>query len=551
MTKKIFLSIFLITICALIFAVVSMLFVTGSYINKRIKEELYNEANYLGAGIESSGEGYMTRLSQSGHRVTWISGEGNVLFDSRGEDNASMSGYLEREEVKAALESEDGYGYSSRYSDTMSEKTNYCAKRLNDGSVIRVSSAHYSIWEILIDMMSSVVLISALTLIASAALAIVLSRMIVKPISLIDIDKPDVTHAYSELRPVVKKLSDQKKRIDNQIAELRLKQTEFEAITSNMSEGMITVDYMANVLTCNQSAKRILGCGDKTPSNALSLTTGIEFRQSMMTALSGKKAQSQLKTGGFCYSIIASPVIEDGNVNGAVIVLLDETEKESREALRREFTSNVSHELKTPLTSISGFAELIRDGLVNDGQRAHFADNICKESARMLSLIDDIIKLSRLDGKEIPYDKTRIDLYECASQVKERLEGIAAKRSITLSLTGSSAYIEGNANIVEDMIYNLCDNAIKYNNDRGSVIVDVGEHKGRSYFSVSDNGIGIPPSELSRIYERFYRVDKSHSKEIGGTGLGLSIVKHAAIYHNAEIDTQSTPGKGTKITVTF
>lgn len=550
MVKKIFLSIFTVTVCALIFAIGALLFVTSSYMEGRIRTELSDEIDYLKAGVESEGEEYLLSLADGGKRVTWIASDGKILFDNGISEQGELYYAADTDEVKEAKSSKDGFGFSTRSSESGSGMTSYAAKRLSDGTIIIVASARYTIWTVLFDTMSSVAVISAITLIAGAVLAIILSGMIVKPISLIDFEKPEETHAYPELLPVVKKLSEQKRRIDNQIAELRLKQTEFEAITYNMSEGMITIDYRANVLTCNQSAMKILGC-EKIPTNALSLSSSIELRQSIITALSGTKARAQLKTESSFYSIIATPVIEDGNVCGAVIVILDETEKERREALRREFTSNVSHELKTPLTSISGFAELIRDGVGSEKERAHFADNICKESSRMLSLIEDIIKLSRLDGGEIPYDKTDIDLYECALGVKERLTSIAQKKDITITLEGQSSFVVGNYNIVEDMIYNLCDNAIKYNNVGGSVTISVGEKEKRPFFSVSDNGIGIPPAEIPRIYERFYRVDKSHSKEIGGTGLGLSIVKHAAIYLHATINTESTLGKGTKITVTF
>lgn len=547
MVKKIYLSILIITICAVLVSTVSVFLISNHHYNEQIADELEKEAQYVSAGYSVGGNEYLEELRDLKMRVTLVSYDGTVLFDSAA-DPSSMGNHLDREEITEAIE--NGYGEASRFSDTLSIKTDYYALRLDDGNVIRVSSEQKSIPSMLLDMITPMLIAGALTLVAGGAVAFALTKNIVRPINSIDIDRPESSHTYKELRPIVEKLSQQRVRINKQIAELQIRQSEFEAITSNMSEGMITIDSRANLLTCNASAQRILNL-TKLPASALALSDHPIIKQAVLAPLTGARFEDSVRIDGLYYRIIASPVTEDSIVQGAVIMILDETEKLAREALRREFTSNVSHELRTPLTSISGFAELIRDGDLDRAQSIHFADNIHRESARMLSLIADIIKLSQLDGKEIPFDRTRIDLYDTAATVAERLEAIAARNGISISVQGEPQYIEGNANIVEDMIYNLCDNAIKYNKEGGYVTVSVGQISSRPFFCVKDGGIGIPPAEKERVFERFYRVDKSRSKQIGGTGLGLSIVKHAAIYHNARIELESRLGEGTSVTVIF
>ena len=549
MVKRIFLSIFLITLVALLITSVTVFAIAHSYYDDQIISELAREAEYVKAGIELSGQEYLQEFNDSDMRITLIDRDGKVLYDNKA-DPSSMTNHLDREEIKEAFQS--GEGSSTRYSDTLAERTYYYAARLSDGSVIRFSGARYSPWVIIADIVTPLISIILLLLIASALASIALSRRIVQPIIDIDIDNPEKsTPTYKELRPVVQRLTEQKQRISAQISELQIRRSEFEAITSNMTEGMMIVDTKASILSCNSSALRILGYDGELPLSALAVSSISEFRHALLSSLSGERFEDTIKSKSRCYRIIGTPVLEDGNVCGAVIVLLDETEKERREALRREFTSNVSHELKTPLTSISGYAELIRDGLTDTEQTVVFADKIHKESGRMISLIGDIIKLSQLDGKEIPFDKTRIDLLELAENAVDRLSSIAKKQGVTVTAEGEPSYIEGNAVIAEDMIYNLCDNAIKYNREGGYVKIHVGHLNGSPFFFVEDNGIGSPADETDRIFERFYRVDKSHSRQIGGTGLGLSIVKHGAIYHNARITVESRLGEGTRISVIF
>ena len=378
-----------------------------------------------------------------------------------------------------------------------------------------------------------------------------ISNSIVKPINEIDPEHPEQNFVYDELKPIISKLSSQNRKVSRQMTLLRQREREFDSITHNMSEGMIIINSRGTVLTCNNSAKSIFGVSGDIPTSVLMIDNSPEFRDAISAALSGNNEYVAMHRGDKIYSLIATPVTNEKNVEGAVLVILDVTEREEREKLRREFTSNVSHELKTPLTSISGFAEIIRTGMAEGEEARHFADNIHKESSRLISLVGDIIKLSRLDGGEIPYDDEPVDLYRVAEDVIERLLPIAERAEVKMELVGEACCVSGNSTAIEEMIYNLSDNAIKYNRRGGSVILRVFPDGSGASVSVSDTGIGIPKDKQDRVFERFYRVDKSHSKEIGGTGLGLSIVKHAAAYHKATISLESTEGVGTTVTVKF
>ena len=376
------------------------------------------------------------------------------------------------------------------------------------------------------------------------------ARNVVKPINEIDPEHPERTKTYDELRPIMDKLISQNYKISRQMDTLRMRENEFNSITFNMSEGLVVINSRAAILSCNRSAKEIFAIKE-TPKSVLSLDSSEGFRGAIGAALSGNSGYHAFRSGERYYSLFATPVLHEKHVEGAVVVIVDVTEKEEREALRREFSSNVSHELKTPLTAISGFAELIKSGMASPADAAHFAENIHKEASRLISLVGDIIRLSRLDGGEIPYDEEPVDLYAVASDVAERLEAVASRAEVTVSVEGTPSPVSGNSTIVEEIIYNLCDNAIKYNRVGGYVRIKVGKLSRGAYVEVKDNGIGIPADKRDRVFERFYRVDKSHSREIGGTGLGLSIVKHAALYHKATVALESEEGVGTTVTVTF
>ena len=394
-------------------------------------------------------------------------------------------------------------------------------------------------------------LILPLFLLGAVLSSLAIAEHVVRPIRNIDPARPEALLVYDELRPIIGKLAAQNYRLARQMDELKIREGEFASITSNMSEGMLVINSRTNILSCNDGARRIFGIRGDLPRSVLMLDSSEGFRDCVGAALSGGNGYYEITRGEKHYSVIAASVAGDGIVEGAVIVIVDDTEKEEREALRREFTSNISHELKTPLTSISGFAELIRCGMAEGDEAKHFANNIHKEAQRLITLVGDIIRLTQLDGREAPYDEEPIDLYAVAEETEDRLTGVAEKAGVSISLSGSRVYVNGNRRILEEIVYNLCDNAIKYNREGGFVNIEVGERGGSSVITVKDNGIGIPRDKQDRVFERFYRVDKSHSKSIGGTGLGLSIVKHAVAYHKGKISLKSEEGVGTEITISF
>ncbi len=396
-----------------------------------------------------------------------------------------------------------------------------------------------------------VLLIFTGCILLSVLLAWYLSRRTVRPLRDLDFDHPEQADVGEELKPVIGRIVRQNRRIARQTEELQLRQAEFDAMTVNMREGMVLLDAKAEILACNPAALHLLGAGDGVPRSVLMLNNSSKFRFAVRSALDGERREEVLHLGQRCCNIIATPIIHDEQVTGAVIVILDETEKEKREALRREFTSNVSHELKTPLTSISGFAELIRAGMTSADDTVRFADTIYREAQRLITLVGDIIRLTQLDGSEMPYDDEPVDLGRIARDCAQRLSLLAEKRRITVTVSGDDCFVAGNEQVLEEMVYNLCDNAVKYNREGGTVHILLSHEDGCPTLTVSDSGIGIPADEQGRVFERFYRVDKSHSREIGGTGLGLSIVKHGAAYHGAQIELQSEVDKGTTVRLIF
>ena len=417
--------------------------------------------------------------------------------------------------------------------------------------VSRVPGVDYDVFDLLAETAAPIVALVAGMAIVAFIFASRMSKSLVKPINEIDPEHPEDAGAYDELKPIIDKLASQNYKISRQMDTLKKRESEFNSITFNMSEGLVVINSRATVLSCNRSAKEIFDLDGEVPKNVVFLNDSPTFRAAIAAALSGKNGYDSIRKGEKYYSLFATPVLHEKHVEGAVIVIIDVTEKEERETLRREFTSNISHELKTPLTSISGFAELIKSGLATEEDTVHFAENIHKEASRLISLVGDIIRLSQLDGGEIPYDEEAVDLYEVAREVADRLEGVAKRAEVSLAAEGEKTAVAGNYTIIEEIIYNLCDNAIKYNRKGGYVKVRVFSDGKERCVSVEDNGIGIPQDKRDRVFERFYRVDKSHSKAIGGTGLGLSIVKHAAAYHKATISLDSKEGEGTTVTVRF
>lgn len=546
MRKLIFKSIFFTVLFILVFSVTVILVIGHRYNTDNQKNYLSQNAVFVAEGVRQKGIGYLQSIKDADFRITWITGEGTVLYDNK-TDISQGENHKNREEVTEALSK--GTGYSKRFSDTLSKPFVYYAIKLEDNTVIRVSEEAYA-FGINPDYLSAVVWVTVIALALSLLLAVIVSKKAVLPVTGLDLSKPEISKTYEEMKPVVSRLVADNRLISKQAEELRVKQIEFDAITTNMSDGIIIISRRADILSCNQAAMNMLGVIE-LPKNVLQLNKSDNFRETIRTSLSGKKCFDTIRTDENYYTLHATPLLFDDNVEGAVIVIIDETEKDEREKLRREFTTNVSHELKTPLTSISGFAELIKSGITTEKDTAHFADNIYREARRLVTLVNDIIRLSQLDEGEIPYDEGEIDLYEIAKDVADRLDGVAKTQKISLNLTGETAFVKGNSQILEEMIYNLCDNGIKYNRPGGYVNINVSSDTAFVYASVKDNGIGIPKASQGRVFERFYRVDKSHSKEIGGTGLGLSIVKHGAAYHKARISLESSPGNGTEITLVF
>ena len=506
------------------------------------------EAAAIAQGLGAAGSDYFDSFAPD-DRVTWIAANGTVLYDSAAPAQL-LESHADREEIDHALQT--GEAQTSRYSQTLLQRTFYYAKLLEGGTVLRVSCTQNSLPAMILMLLTPFLWVATLVLILCGVLSYRLARQITKPLNAINPDNPAPLPSYPELTPLFDKLREQNRTIGKQMNELQLRQREFTAITENMREGFLLVDCKMHVLSSNHSALEVLGRRELKPG---CLLYDAECRQEIFdavdTALSGSHAELLLTIDETSWQVLANPVVASGQVAGAVVLFMDVTEREQRERLRREFSANVSHELKTPLTSISGFAELMKEGLVPPEKIPEFSGDIYKESLRLIGLVNDIIQLSRLDENSTQFQRAPVDLYDLCAQSIERLSPVAARQSVTLALTGEHAEIIGVEQLLKEMIYNLLDNAIKYNVPGGSVTASVRKSAGRTILSVSDTGIGIPYAHQPRVFERFYRVDKSHSKEVGGTGLGLSIVRHAAQYHGARLELKSQPGKGTTITVTF
>ncbi len=538
MTGKIIRSLFSLAMLVLVIGAALFSGILYGYYEKQSFASLAQEAEQLQQTMEYVSPEQM----RSADRITLISPDGTVLYDSVARADA-MENHLSREEVVQALR--EGTGKSSHYSSTVLKKNLYYALRLEDGNILRLSREESSLGAMLLNMAWPIAATVAGLLLLAAGLSVRLARQITQPINAISPDDPQ--DVYPELQPLTQRLRQQRETIRNQMDELSRRMREFSAMTENMSEGFLLIDLRGHVLTENHSASMLL----PTDADNIAKCSQRELCQAAQQALTGQRCERLLQQGERTLSVIASPVLESGQVTGAVVLTLDVTEREQREKLRREFSANVSHELKTPLTSISGFAELMSQGLVPPDKVREFSMDIQKECTRLTNLVEDIIDLSRLEegGGDMTWED--IDLYTLCDDVLQSLEPVAKRQTVTLRLAGESLQVRGVYQVLREMIYNLCDNAIKYNRSGGSVTVTVARSAGRASVTVADTGIGIPYEDQSRVFERFYRVDKSHSRAIGGTGLGLSIVKHAAALHGAEIKLQSQPEDGTVITVLF
>lgn len=548
MNSKIFRSNFITSVLVLIVTIILILGVLFEYFENQLTSELKSEADYISHAIKSEGISYIDDFKNDKKRITLIDKTGVVLADTSADEDG-LDNHADREEVKKAFA--NGSGTSVRYSDTLMEKTIYYAVVMEDGNVLRVSTTQQSVVVILLGLIYPIIIILVIVLIITLILSYRVSKAIITPINALDLEHPENNETYEELTPLLRKISAQKRHISEQIRSAEQKQEEFRLITENMTEGFLVIDSQTNLLTYNSSALKLLGITDVRNGSVLMLNRTKGFRETVSKVLMGEHTEDTVPIGDKEYSLIANPVRENDTVIGAVIVILDVTEQKNREKLRSEFTSNVSHELKSPLTSISGFAEMMMAGDVPCETVVDFSSTIYKEAQRLISLVSDIIKISELDEKSSAFEQEPVELYELSASVVERMKPVAAKKNISLNVVGGNATITGVTKIIEEMIENLVDNAIKYNKENGTVDVLITSSDKTCELVVRDTGIGIPQQEQSRVFERFYCVDKSHSKLVGGTGLGLSIVKHAAIYHNAKIELTSELDKGTTIKIIF
>lgn len=546
MHKKIFRSSVLVTLFVLLSSIILIMGILYDYFESQLINELKREAFYISRAIEKDGTDYLNGMNDENERITLISPDGTVIADTVA-DTESLENHSERDEVKQAMQ--NGSGISSRYSDTLTEKIVYYAVKMEDGNILRVSARHYTVVIILLGLIQPILVVALIAILLSMWLCHRLSVKLVEPINKLDLEYPENNETYEELTPLLKKIANQRKTIEEQLKNASQKQEEFRLITENMNEGFLVIDSEMCILTHNSAAMKLLDISGT--ENVLSVNRSQTFRKMLERVLSGVRDESETEHDGRYYRFIANPVFDEDRVIGAVIVILDVTETVNREKLRREFTSNVSHELKTPLTSISGFAEIMKSGDTPEEMVIDFSNSIYDEAQRLISLVSDIMKISELDEKSVVYEKETVDLYALSSEVAERLRAEADKKNVKINVTGDTAEVIGVRKILDEMIYNLCDNAVKYNKNNGIVDIIVNSADSRVKLIVRDTGIGIPQSQQNRVFERFYRVDKARSKSVGGTGLGLAIVKHGAMYHNAEIELESHENVGTSVSIIF
>lgn len=549
MKKKISITMCLMTAVSVIITAVMISLVIYRKNYNEMKSMIRAEAEYISQAIDTEDINYLESVKNvTPSRITWIDSNGNVIYDSAGEN---LSNHSDRPEIIDAVK--NGSGESSRLSETFSEQTYYYAVKLTNGTILRMSDTTSSIYHDIFSALPYTVIVIAIIIILAIIVSNNETEKIIKPINELDLDNPSNNLKYDELAPLLRRIEKQNSDIEKYISELKAKQVEFETVTENMSEGLIIINQKSTILSCNKSAVAILGGGEYNyiSKSVFDLNHSKNFVDTVENAVVGKHDETALTINNRSYMVITNPVKHFDKISGAVIIIIDVTEKESREELRREFSANVSHELKTPLTAISGFAEIMKDGWAKPEDYQMFALKIYNETQRLINLIEDIIKLSRLDENKIEITKESVDMLVLAKDAAARLSSKAKDKNISVTVNGDHGNITGVRQILDEMIYNLCDNAIKYNKKNGKVEVIVKDYISNVSVTVKDNGIGIPAEDLDRVFERFYCVNKSHSKESGGTGLGLSIVKHGAIFHKAKINIDSTLGIGTSIEIVF
>ena len=548
MTRKIFRSIVLVAGTVLLASLLLILGYLYDFFGGVQETQLKDELTLASAAVESTGGDYLAQLSSDRFRLTWIAADGSVLYDTQA-DASSMESHADREEVQQALKTGEGEG--TRYSATLLQKTLYYARRLGDGTVLRISVSRATAGLLILGVLQPMLLVLAAALILSGVLARRLSKRIVDPLNRLDLDHPLHSGSYEELAPLLGRINQQHREISSQLRTLRRKTDEFDQITGSMKEGLVLLDNAGVVLSINPAAQKLYGVSRASVGqDFLTVDRGRDMSRAIADAVKNGHSEVRSERGGRAYQFDLSRIESGGETVGAVLLAFDVTDQEYAERSRREFTANVSHELKTPLQGIIGSAELIGSGMVKPEDLPRFVGHIHDEASRLVTLIDDIIRLSQLDeGGELPTEE--VDLLALSRETAESLRPAAEKKHVTLEVSGESAPVMGVRRLLYEIVYNLCDNAIKYNVEGGSVRVETVCGPETVQLTVSDTGIGIAPDQQERVFERFYRVDKSHSKASGGTGLGLSIVKHAVQLHRGTIALQSEPGKGTCIRVCF
>lgn len=544
-------STFFVSFASVIIAIIIVLGANYAKNLDNFTKQLEEETGLLSVSLADENaddiENNLAKLSGFSSRITYIAADGTVLFDNKA-NPAEMENHANRDEIIAAKQS--GKGTATRESHTLSERTIYCARVLENGDIIRVSGTQDTVLGMIFDLWWGVLLALILALILSLLLADLTANKIVKPINKIDLKNPDIDENYSEIAPLLHEIKNRNIEIESRMNELSRARAEFSLITENMSEGFIITDKNADVLSYNNSALKILGAEfNENSRNIFTLNRSESFIEAIENALKGERNEVNLTLSDRVYQVIASPVFSHGEPSGAIIIILDITEKESREELRREFTSNVSHELKTPLTTIYGISDMLAGGIVKPEDIKEFSGKIKSEASRLITLIEDIINLSRLDENSYKEERETVDLHELAETCADRLSKAAENAGVLLSVTGEKAEIIGIYPVLDEIFYNLLDNAIKYNKEGGTAEINISQTDDFVKATFTDTGIGIPPESVDRVFERFYRVDKSRSRKIGGTGLGLSIVKHGVTLHGGTIGLKSTENSGTEITV--
>ena len=548
MTKRIFRATLLVGVAVLIASLTLVMGALYSYFGRVQESQLRDELSLAVVGVEQNGMDYLKQLESDQYRITWLRADGAVLYDTQA-DAESMENHAQRQEVQQALAT--GEGESSRYSDTLLQKTVYYAKRLPDGTVLRLSAIRVTTGVLVLNMLQPILLVLAAALILSGVLASRLARRITEPLNRLDLEHPLENDTYEELAPLLRRMEHQRRQIDRQMDELRCRSEEFEQITGSMSEGLVLLDEAGVILSINPAARRLLDAAENcVGQDLLTVDRDVALSDALRQAAEQGHSEFRGQRNGREYQFDVTRIQSEGRTAGTVLLVFDVTERAFAERNRREFTANVSHELKTPLQGIIGSAELLENGLVKQEDVPRFIGHIRSEAQRLVTLIGDIIRLSQLDEGE-PMPAEPVELLALAREAAESLQSAAAARNVTITVEGEPVELTGVRRLLYEIVFNLCDNAIKYNTDGGRVQVTVTKENETAAVTVRDTGIGIPPDQQDRVFERFYRVDKSHSKASGGTGLGLSIVKHAVQYHHGAIHLQSEVGKGTEIRVTF